>query len=410
MVVYMKNKKRWIVIIVIIALILLFPIPMRLKDGGSIKFQAALYSVTKYHKLDHESDSGYIDGIGIEILGLEILNTTDKVETHTVTEERIKLADLKIKAEGVNVAKLVKFNGNLYGESYAVIDYAGDLSKSIGKIDYLIEEEYLPQLDGETNCSELLGATVLEANDKNMILNINNVAVLYNIIEKQNIRKTNGELLFEKCGEDEENNTQTYNYFVGTVLEETTNYMIVEPNEDEEERRTADKIQINYGVDHLDYLYGIGRKVIIKYSGYIKETYPAQIDTNEILIEGFEEFEISVKNANDKKKTKILNNQELYKNNSDLDLYYYGLEEVNILVDNKTMSLEEALRSGKMTIDGILAKANQDVSDGKIKSISYDDGGTTEWHYEDYNIVKKHTLDGDRDVYILRNDLKNRDI
>ena len=140
MVVYMKNKKIWIVIIIIIALILLFPIPMRLKDGGSIKFQAALYSVTKYHKLDHESDSGYVDGIGIEILGLEILNTTDKVETHTVTEERIKLSDLKIKAEGIDTTKLVKFNGNIYGKSFALIDYAGDLNKSIGKIDFLIEE------------------------------------------------------------------------------------------------------------------------------------------------------------------------------------------------------------------------------------------------------------------------------
>lgn len=406
----MKNKKIWIVIIVIIALILLFPIPMRLKDGGSIKFQAALYSVTKYHKLAHETESGYIDGIGIEILGLEVLNTTDKVETHTVTEERIKLSDLKIKAEGIDTTKLVRFNGNLYGKSFALIDYAGNLDENIGKIDFLIEEKYLPQLDGETNCEEILGATVLEANDQNMILNINNVAVLFGVIENENIRKSNGELLFEKCGEDEGNNTQEYNYFVGTVLEETTTYMIVEPNEDEQERRTADKIQINYGVDHIDFLYGIGRKVIIKYTGYIKETYPAQIYTNDILINGYEEFELSVKESENKKKNKILNNQELDKWNSDFDLYYYGLEEVNIFVDNKTMSLEEALRTGKMTIYGILAKANQDVSDGKIKSERFKDGGTAEWYYEDYNIVKKHTLNGDRDVYILRSDLKNRDI
>ena len=294
----MKCKKIWI-IVVIISLILLFPIPMRLKDGGSIKFQAALYSVTKYHKLDHETESGYIDGIGIEILGLEILNTTDKVEKHTVTE---------------------------------------------------------------------------------------------------------------KCGENEPNHTQTYNSFVGTILEETTTYMIVEPNEDEAERKSSDKIQINYGVDHRDYLYGIGRKVIINYTGYIKETYPAQIDTDNILTNGYEKFEISVKESQNKKKTKILNNTELDKNNSDYDLYYYGLDEVNIFLDNKTMSLEEALRSGKMTIDGILIKANQDVSDGKIKSEMYKEGGTTEWYYNDYNIVKKHTLSGNRDVYILRPDLTNRDI
>lgn len=43
--------------------------------------------------------------------------------------------------------------------------------------------------------------------------------------------------------------------FIGTVLEETTTYMIVEPNEDEEERKSSDKICINYGTDHMDYLY-----------------------------------------------------------------------------------------------------------------------------------------------------------
>ena len=295
----MKSKKIWILIIVITSLILLFPIPMRLRDGGSIRFQALLYNITIYHQLNHQVESGYVDGIGIEILGIEIFNTTDKVETHTV---------------------------------------------------------------------------------------------------------------IEKCGENEPNDIQTYNSFVGTILEETTTYMIVEPNEDETERKSSDKIQINYGVDHRDYLYGIGRKVIINYTGYIKETYPAQIDTDNILINGYEEFEISVKESENKKKTKILNNTELHNNDSDYDLYYYGLDEVNIYVDNKTMSLEEALRSGKMTIDGILVKANQDVSDGKIKSEMYKEGGTTEWYYNDYNIVKKHTLNGDRDVYILRSDLTNRDI
>ena len=397
----MKNKKILVAIIVIIALILLFPIPMKLKDGGSVRFQALLYSITKYHQLNHETESGYVNGIGIEILGVELINTIDKkIETHTITEERIKLSDLKIEAEGIETTRLVKFNGTIYGQSFAIIDYAGDLNKTIGQIDFLIEEEYLPQLDGETNYPEFLRAGVLEANDKNMVLNINNEAVLFNAIDKSNIRKTNGELLFEKCGEDEENNTQGYNSFVGTVLEETTTYMIVEPNEDEEERKSANKIQINYETDHRDYLYGIGRKVIIKYTGYIKETYPAQIDTDDILIDGYEEFELTVKISNNKNKTKILNNQELYKNNSDFDLYYYGLDEVNIFVDNKTMSLEEALRNGKMTLDGIIAKANKDANNDVVKIGQYNDGGTTEYYYDDYTIIKYHSLDGNRDVYI----------
>lgn len=95
-----------------------------------------------------------------------------------------------------------------------------------------------------------------------------------------------------------------------------------------------------------------------------------------------------------------MNNQDLYKNNSDFDLYYYGIDEINVTVDNKKMSLEAALRNGKMTIDGILSKANQDESDRKIKSEMYKDDGTTEWYYDTYTIIKCHSLDGNRDVYI----------
>lgn len=405
------KKKVILVVIIILLLILLFPIPMRLRDGGSIRFQALLYNVTIYHQLNHQVESGYVDGIGIEILGVKVFNTIDKkIETITTTEERIKLVDLKIKAEEVDVAKLVKFNDNIYGESFTVIDYAGDLNKSIGEIDFLIEETYLPQLDGETNCKEILGAKVLEVNDRNMILNINNVAVLFGVIEKENIRKTNGELLFKKCGENEENSNLTYSSFVGTVLEETTTYVIVEPNADEEERKTADKIRVDFGVNHIDYLYGIGRKIIINYSGYIKESYPAQIDSNNILIEGYENFKLIVKESDDTKKIKILNNKDLYESNSDYDLYYYGLDEVNVEVDNKIISLEEALKSGKITIDGIIIKANQDDSNGIIESDMYKEGGTMEYYYDTYTIVKKHSTNGDRDVYILRSDLTNLDI
>ena len=67
----MKNKKI-LIFIIIVALILLVPIPMRLKDGGSIRFQAILYNITKYHQLSHVEEDGYNDGIEIEILGIEI--------------------------------------------------------------------------------------------------------------------------------------------------------------------------------------------------------------------------------------------------------------------------------------------------------------------------------------------------
>ena len=282
----------------------------------------------------------------------------------------------------------------LYGKSNLLIDYAGDLNKSIGKINMFIGEEYLPQLDGETNCKEFLNCNILEANDKTMVLNIDNVAVLFGAINKENIIQANGESL-------ENIATPQYSSFVGTILEETTTYMIVEPNEDEIERESADKIKINYGTDHIDYLYGIGRKVVIYYTGYIMESYPAQINTDKISTDGYEDFKIEVKLSNKIKAKKILNNKNLSSDKQDYNLYFYGLDEVNVTLNNKTMSLEDSLKSGKMTIDGIIQKANKDEKDGKIiKAEIYKDGGSTEYHYENYSIIKVHKLDGNRDVYI----------
>ena len=225
---------------------------------------------------------------------------------------------------------------------------------------------------------------------------------VYNNTNKQSIKI--------KANKEEEHNNQnqvgTVNSFVGTILEETTTYMIVEPNEDEIERKTADKIVINYGTDHIDYLYGVGRKVIIVYTGYIKETYPAQIDTNDILINGYEEFKLAVKTNNSKSMVKVLNNKDLDKNDINYNLYYYGIDEVEITINNKTMSLEESLRSGKMTIDGLIIKANKDFPNAKV----YKDGGSIEYHYDNYTIIKMHKETGNRDVYIGIKDMTINDI
>lgn len=75
----MKKKNILIMAIIVLLIILLFPIPMKLRDGGTVEYKALLYSVTKYHKLAPEnSEKEYIDGIGIKILGKEIYNNIDK--------------------------------------------------------------------------------------------------------------------------------------------------------------------------------------------------------------------------------------------------------------------------------------------------------------------------------------------
>ena len=181
-----KKKNIVIIIVILLLIILLFPLQInKLKDEGTVEYRSLLYSITKYHKLDKSANDGYIDGIEIKVLGNKIYSNVE--ELARTNEERVKLKDLKITAKDVDTTKLIKFNNVLYGKSNVLIDYAGDLNKSIGKINMFIGEEYLPQLDGETNCKELLNCSVLEANGISMVLNVNNVAVLYKAID---IKKT----------------------------------------------------------------------------------------------------------------------------------------------------------------------------------------------------------------------------
>ena len=70
------KKTIIITICVLLAIVLLVPIPLRLKDGGTVVYRAVLYSIEDVHRLDHNSESGYIEGIVINVLGFEIYNNT----------------------------------------------------------------------------------------------------------------------------------------------------------------------------------------------------------------------------------------------------------------------------------------------------------------------------------------------
>ena len=87
-----------------------------------------------------------------------------------------KVADFK---EGKYTEKpLVKFKGTLYTKSNKVIDYIGGVAQ-IGTIDQLIDSDYVPKVDGETNSKELLNAEVYPSGDNEIVLNYNNDYVLY---------------------------------------------------------------------------------------------------------------------------------------------------------------------------------------------------------------------------------------
>ena len=70
---------------------------------------------------------------------------------------------------------------------------------------------------------------------------------------------------------DTDNLTNNKNSFVGKVIEETTTYMIVEPIKDKADGDMGEKVKIEYGTDHIDYLFGEGRMVVIYFEGKPEE-------------------------------------------------------------------------------------------------------------------------------------------
>ena len=78
------KKKVIRVLIVAILLILIFPIRLQLKDGGTVEYKALLYKVSKVSRLisieEMEAEGkvkDYDKGIIIEILGFEIFNNVE---------------------------------------------------------------------------------------------------------------------------------------------------------------------------------------------------------------------------------------------------------------------------------------------------------------------------------------------
>ena len=73
------KKKVMIGICVLLAIVLLIPIPMRLKDGGTVVYHAVLYQVEDVHRLGavDTAEDEYLEGMIVRILGMEVYNNVE---------------------------------------------------------------------------------------------------------------------------------------------------------------------------------------------------------------------------------------------------------------------------------------------------------------------------------------------
>lgn len=69
------KKKIVIIFIIVIMIILLIPKKSMFWDGGTVEYKAALYKITKYHRIDQDSESGYNEGLEIEVLGFMLYDS-----------------------------------------------------------------------------------------------------------------------------------------------------------------------------------------------------------------------------------------------------------------------------------------------------------------------------------------------
>lgn len=83
----------------------------------------------------------------------------------------------------------------------------------------------------------------------------------------------------------------------------------------------------------------------------------------------------------------------------DYDIYSYN-GDVNIIINNETYTLRDALLNNKITIEEILNKANKDAEEKRIFRGDYLDGGSKDYFYNNYIILKYNNLAGNKDMYI----------
>lgn len=72
-------KKAIIILLILIALVLLFPIRGQFKDGGSVEYRAILYTVYDVHSLYDDgsrTEVRFVEGTIVEILGHQVYNNT----------------------------------------------------------------------------------------------------------------------------------------------------------------------------------------------------------------------------------------------------------------------------------------------------------------------------------------------
>ena len=152
--------------------------------------------------------------------------------------------------------------------------------------------------------------------------------------------------------------------------------------------------------------------IIVLKGENIDELYLLRYSKKDIPVEYNSEYTLNItKKEDDSNIKRELITDKNFEQKHGYNVYYYGVEKVKVLQNGKEVDLKEAILKDNAIIEKIVLKAEKDTGLGIVKRHGmYKDGGTKEYEYDDYNIIKSNRLAGEnsrnRDVYITRSDLK----
>lgn len=156
------------------------------------------------------------------------------------------------------IDRIVKVNGKLYYDTGKESTIGFRCGTMDGKITSNVENTKIPTIDNQSNFDGEYGYQYVSENTIEIFTN-----------DKWYVFETKEE-------KDQDS-------FYGKVIESHQKYMIVEPNEGEDIRKSADKIEVGLG-ENNDVIYPVGTNVKITYKGYVMESYPAKIDVINIEV------------------------------------------------------------------------------------------------------------------------------
>ena len=155
--------------------------------------------------------------------------------------------------------------------------------------------------------------------------------------------------------------------------------------------------------------------IIVLKGENIDELYLLRYSKKDIPVEYNSEYTLNITRKEDDSniKRKLITDKK-FKQKHGYNVYYYGIEKAKILKDGKEIDLKEAISKDNEIIEKIVLKAEKDTGLGIVTNYGmYNDGGTAEYTYNNYNIIKCDKLSENgniKDVYITRGDIKYTDI